>query len=182
MNPNTILTEEDLEHTVDEFMMAVETFKDDASKPIARAWFKDILASLFPVGTAPAGKHPLLHDYEDNYRSPMQIIEAIKDAGEEMNYSNYHNGLYARAIAIIAAWCKAEGVEIGRTQAEHQQAYREKQDAERRARRAELEGHLARLGELEDWIEQPREVGPPAWLREYSAKAQAEEAAKAEDQ
>jgi hypothetical protein len=72
-------------------------------------------------------RHPILHDFGPHYRTPRQIIDALHDAGREMDYSNYHNGLFAKAEKIIRAWCKAEGVPIGPTRATLSRRYDEKQ-------------------------------------------------------
>lgn len=48
-------------------------------------------------------------------RTPMQIIEALHDACEEMNYSNYHNGLFAKAEEIIRRYCEEHKIKLGPT-------------------------------------------------------------------
>lgn len=46
-------------------------------------------------------------------RTPRSIIDAIHDAGEEMNYSNYHNGQFARAEEIIRRYCAEHKIPLG---------------------------------------------------------------------
>lgn len=60
----------------------------------------------------------------------MQIIEAIHDAGQEMNYSNYHNGLFDKAKQIIREWAADRGIPLGQTQKEREEAYAVAQQAE----------------------------------------------------
>ncbi len=43
-------------------------------------------------------------------RSPDRIIEAIKDACNEMSYSNYHNAHFDMAIGVIVSYCKEHNV------------------------------------------------------------------------
>ena len=68
-------------------------------------------------------KHSILHDHKDNYRTPMQIIEALDDARNEFVNSNYHTGLFEKAQQIIRAWATQEGIEIGLTAEQRAKAY-----------------------------------------------------------
>lgn len=65
--------------------------------------------------------HPILFDMtcdgKDRYYTPRQIINALHDAGEEMNYSNYHNSQFLRAEKIIRQWCKDNNIPLGPTDA-----------------------------------------------------------------
>lgn len=179
MSPTTITNEEDLESAVGDFMMAVDCFRESGDRGALIDWIRELLTNIAPIPTEGTAQHPLLHDYAEHYRSPMQIIEAIKDAGQELDYSNYHNGMFARAIAIIATWCHQNRVPMGLTREEHRQADEAAQDAKYR----ELFGSLREQGdELLNWIKTDDKTGPPQWLRDYAANAQAEKQAKAEDQ
>jgi len=51
-----------------------------------------------------------IYDYYDEEKegetdSPRSVIEAIEDAANEMNYSNYHNSKFDTAIRIIKKYC-----------------------------------------------------------------------------
>lgn len=54
---------------------------------------------------------------KDEYYAPRQIINALHDAKDEMNYSNYHNNQFALAEKIIRQWCKDNNVILGPTNA-----------------------------------------------------------------
>lgn len=60
-------------------------------------------------------KHPLLHDFDERYVTPRSIIYALRDAAEEMSFSNYHDSQFRRAEKIIRQWCKQNKVPLGPT-------------------------------------------------------------------
>ncbi len=72
--------------------------------------------------------HPILHDFADNYRTPMQIIEALDDARHEFVNSNYHSGLFEKAQRIILAWATNEGIDIGLTAEQRTAAHEAEQE------------------------------------------------------
>lgn len=61
------------------------------------------------------------HRYE-----PMALIEALNDACEEMNYSNYHNNQFERIKFIIKEWAKDRNIKLGLTAKQREQKYKEK--------------------------------------------------------
>ena len=52
------------------------------------------------------------HHLENNLdcSDPDMIIQAINDAIEEMNYSNWHADKFYRAINVIKKYCKEKGI------------------------------------------------------------------------
>lgn len=88
----------------------------------------------------------IFHDFtdkkgEERRFTPMQLIEALSDACDEMDYSNYHTDKFERVQEIIWRYADAEGIPIGKT--------RVVLETEDRARREkELDDLLAELKDL----------------------------------
>jgi uncharacterized protein Yka (UPF0111/DUF47 family) len=62
-----------------------------------------------------AKKDSLWHDYDDYYVTPMMLLEALDDACDEMNYSNYHCDKFSRIKKLIRRYIKEHSIPIGPT-------------------------------------------------------------------
>lgn len=49
---------------------------------------------------------------QKHHQFPKNVIKAINDAGEEFNYSNWHNGHYSLAIEIIYRYCNEHKIDM----------------------------------------------------------------------
>lgn len=65
-------------------------------------------------------------------RTPRQMIEALKDAGDEMNYSNYHNGLFQKIEEIIRRYCEEHDIPLGPSKKQREYIQRQKYEADKR--------------------------------------------------
>ena len=75
-------------------------------------------------------------------RTPRQIIEALADAGEEMSYSNYHNGLFEKAEEIIRRYCEEHKIPLGLSKKQRQY----QSDRRHKAEMNDLKKRLKKLG------------------------------------
>ncbi len=62
-----------------------------------------------------AKRDQLWHDFGDYYITPMMLIEALDDACEEMNFSNYHCDKFKRIQKLIRRYIKEHKIPIGPT-------------------------------------------------------------------
>lgn len=72
------------------------------------------------------------HDF---FYTPRHILEALDDAADEMNYSNYHTDKFGRAQEIIRRYCEEHKIPLGMSKKQYVE--RDKRQAEAHLRRIE---------------------------------------------
>ncbi len=53
-----------------------------------------------------------VHDQKRWCVDPSMVIQGLKDAKETMNYSNWHNDKFDRAITVIELFCDEKGIPL----------------------------------------------------------------------
>lgn len=56
----------------------------------------------------------VFQDYGREFYAPQTVIDALNDAIEQMNYSNFHCDKFERAIVIVRRYCKDRGIPLKR--------------------------------------------------------------------
>ncbi|MFA5346555.1 MAG: hypothetical protein WC294_00290 [Methanoregula sp.] len=92
------------------------------------------------------------HDQESfNCADPSMVIQALKDAKRNMDYSNWHNDKFDRAITVIELFCDEKRIPLrfidGELE-EEQKRIRERQVNETTNRRPEKAAHPVSWGVL----------------------------------